>query len=120
MLAGFPTKLGKFLVWPLAQLISLSVLIRIDLLRWPDPFVLWSGRRNDKRGRVRETQRVYMYSDVDPFVPRIVIERHADEAEKSGFSVRKEVFLGSPHVAHARTDGERYWKVVRKVLDRVH
>lgn len=33
VLAGFPTKLGKFLVWLLAQLISPSVLIRIYLLR---------------------------------------------------------------------------------------
>lgn len=116
VLAGFPSKLLKLLVWPLVQLVSLSVIIRIYLLRWPDPFILWSGWHTDGKERVRETQRVYMYSDVDPFVPRADIERHADLAEEAGFSVRREVFWGSPHVAHARTEPGRYWMVVGQML----
>jgi len=116
VLTGFPSNLARLLVWACVQLVSLSVLIRIYLLRFPDPYVLWSGWHND-RGRVRETQRVYMYSDVDPFVPRVDIERHADDAEKAGFRVRREVFWGSKHVAHARGEPERYWGVVGEVLE---
>ena len=50
-------------------------------------------------------------------VPWTEVEEHAEEARKAGLDVRMERFEGSPHVAHARTDLERYWGTVKKVWE---
>ena len=55
------------------------------------------------------TPRLYLYSQAD--------EKHAEEARKAGLDVKIERFEGSPHVAHARSDPERYWSAVKKVWE---
>ncbi|KAE8381058.1 hypothetical protein BDV26DRAFT_289761 [Aspergillus bertholletiae] len=61
-------------------------------------------------------KRCYIYSDADELVAWKDVERHADEAEATGWVVAREKFLGSPHVSHMRTDPERYWGIVRRYL----
>ena len=63
------------------------------------------------------TPRLYLYSQADEMVPWTEVEEHAEEARKAGLDVRMERFEGSPHVAHARTDPERYWGAVKKVWE---
>jgi pimeloyl-ACP methyl ester carboxylesterase len=56
--------------------------------------------------------RLYICSDADTISPLQYVLAHAEEAKKLGYEVRTEVFDNSPHVSHARTDGDRYWKAV--------
>ena len=65
----------------------------------------------------KHTPRLYLYSQADDIVPWTEVEEHAEEARKAGLNVRMERFEGSPHVAHARTDPERYWGAVKKVWE---
>ena len=65
----------------------------------------------------KRTPRLYLYSQADEMVPWTEVEAHAEEARRAGLDVRMERFEGSPHVAHARTDPERYWGVVKKVWE---
>ncbi|GAA6007562.1 hypothetical protein JCM10207_006387 [Rhodosporidiobolus poonsookiae] len=61
--------------------------------------------------------RLYLYSDADKLVPSSDVEAHAAAAEKQGIVVRREKFEGTPHVAHARKEGERYWGAVRRLWE---
>ena len=65
----------------------------------------------------KHTPRLYLYSQADEMVPWMEVEAHAEEARKAGLDVRMERFGGSAHVAHVRTDPERYWGVVKKVWE---
>ncbi|KAL4797427.1 hypothetical protein BDV19DRAFT_45321 [Aspergillus venezuelensis] len=74
---------------------------------------------NDKRimcgsikAREDPPRRCYIYSDTDELVDWRHVEEHAEDAEKKGFLVRREKFLGSDHVAHMKADPRRYWKTV--------
>jgi len=58
--------------------------------------------------------RCYIYSKRDVMVWWKDVEDHADEAEAKGCTVKKEIFLGE-HVAHMRSEGQRYWKIVESV-----
>ncbi|KAB8233494.1 hypothetical protein BDV23DRAFT_159487 [Aspergillus alliaceus] len=61
-------------------------------------------------------RRCYVYSDADELVDWRDVERHADEAEAKGWSVRREKFVGSQHVSHMKYDPERYWGIMRGYL----
>ncbi|KEP52304.1 putative indole-diterpene biosynthesis protein PaxU [Rhizoctonia solani 123E] len=65
--------------------------------------------------------RAYMYSEVDELIPASSVEGHAKKAkELTGGDtgvVRLVKFQGSPHVAHARQDPERYWDTVVKTWE---
>ncbi len=61
---------------------------------------------------MREARRVYIYGPADRITPAAGVERHADEAEARAFRVRREVFEGTGHVAHARKHADRYWRIV--------
>ncbi|KAF6840009.1 hypothetical protein CMUS01_04058 [Colletotrichum musicola] len=60
-----------------------------------------------------EQRRVYLYSREDEMIYWGDVEKHANESKEVGFKVSRERFEGSKHVAHARLDGERYWKAVK-------
>lgn len=46
------------------------------------------------------------------------VEAHADHAESQGYVVyRRDRFFDSQHVAHARSDPERYWCMVREAWE---
>lgn len=84
-------------------------------LRLESPFeTLWQGLSNPRE--IKETKRVYIYSDADDMVPWHHIEDHAAEAKEKGFNVEMERFEGTDHVGHMRSgNGERYWGIVNKL-----
>ncbi|GAA5870928.1 hypothetical protein JCM3774_003483 [Rhodotorula dairenensis] len=63
--------------------------------------------------------RLYLYSPIDELIPPEDVERHAAEARtRAGVQdIRMEKFQQSPHVAHARTDPERYWGAVKRIWE---
>ncbi|KAL3479734.1 hypothetical protein BJX99DRAFT_221665 [Aspergillus californicus] len=67
-------------------------------------------------GQGSPPHRCYIYSEADELVDYRDVESHAADAEAKGFVVRREKFLGSPHVAHMMVDSERYWDVVKLYL----
>lgn len=71
-----------------------------------DPSVLpWTSEK---------TPRVYIYGTDDRIIPSYAIEEHISEAkEEKGLAVTEEPFEGSNHVAHVRTDPNRYWVIVK-------
>jgi hypothetical protein len=112
---GIPRGLiGRIVGIPLCHLLALWKMGSIRLLRFPDDLAVWSQSHNDKLNTA-ELRRVYCYGDKDPVVPFIDVEKHATAAEERGFAVRKEFFKGSSHVAHMRSDPDRYWKIVKDV-----
>jgi len=67
-----------------------------------------------------EVRRTYIYSEADALVDWRDVESHAAAAVENGFrDVRLEKFEGSMHVAHARADEGRYWRVVRETWEGV-
>ncbi|KAK4131618.1 hypothetical protein BT67DRAFT_387281 [Trichocladium antarcticum] len=81
------------------------------------PLAVLAASLNDEGHRGREVRRAYVYSDVDKLVCWRDVEAHARDAQAKGFGVRSEMFEGSPHVAHARTDAERYWGIVKETWE---
>lgn len=81
----------------------------------------WGGALNEGDVLGRQVRRVYVFGDGDEMVDSADVVRHAGEARERGLDgrdgdgerVRLENFGQSKHVAHARTDGERYWGAVR-------
>lgn len=65
-----------------------------------------------------KTERCYIYSDKDELVNWKDVEEHSNEAEQKGWIVTKEKFVGAPHVGHMRKDPERYWKIIKKFINR--
>ncbi|KAJ6008878.1 hypothetical protein N7499_001075 [Penicillium canescens] len=60
--------------------------------------------------------RCYIYSDADELVDWRDTESHALKTEAQGWVVRRELFKGSPHVAHMKADPDRYWGIVKDYL----
>ncbi|KZT02020.1 uncharacterized protein LAESUDRAFT_730733 [Laetiporus sulphureus 93-53] len=63
----------------------------------------------------KATPRLYICSDADKVTPQEEVLTHYEEALTKGFDVTVEKFAGSPHVAHARSDPERYWNAIRRL-----
>jgi alpha-beta hydrolase superfamily lysophospholipase len=62
----------------------------------------------------RAARRLYLYSDVDLLIPPAAVERHAAAARQIGVEdVRLELFKGSPHVSHMRSEPQRYFQVIK-------
>jgi Eukaryotic protein of unknown function (DUF829) len=68
-----------------------------------------------KSGRARN--QCYIYSETDDLIPWQDVEKHAAEAEATGWVVRREKFSGSPHVGHMRADPARYWGIIESYLE---
>lgn len=77
----------------------------------------WSNHHN-RPDLVLEARRTYIYSDTDAIVHPDDVEQHAQEAEKAGYTVRREKFTASAHVSHSRKDTARYWEAVTSTWDR--
>ncbi|KAJ7486405.1 hypothetical protein B0H11DRAFT_1861328 [Mycena galericulata] len=67
------------------------------------------------KGAVRDTPRMYIYSKADKVAEPARIKAHLEEAQRSGFDVRVEVYETTAHVGHAHKDPERYWASVREL-----
>ncbi|RYP91213.1 hypothetical protein DL770_002690 [Monosporascus sp. CRB-9-2] len=104
----------RLLLAPLIALLIAAVSI------WYGPLGFLAGedmltrnqRIHNDRTLARQTNRSYVYGKEDAMVDWRHIEEHARDATAKGIPVRRELYQGSAHVAHMRTDGERYWKIV--------
>ncbi|RSL54591.1 hypothetical protein CEP54_009777 [Fusarium duplospermum] len=102
---------------PLAHLLSSVMWIWMRVLGGRDWVPIWGDRANDP-SRTVETCRSYVYSRVDPLVPHFIVEEHVKDARDKGYAVLHQVDFGdSDHVAHARTNPERYWKIVKETWE---
>ncbi|KAJ7593214.1 hypothetical protein C8J56DRAFT_930578 [Mycena floridula] len=66
----------------------------------------------------KATPRTYIYSNTDKIANFKFVEEHIGEAWGKGFNVIAERFEDSPHVAHAKQDGVRYWGIVSDTWER--
>ncbi|KAI1912946.1 hypothetical protein LOZ53_001038 [Ophidiomyces ophidiicola] len=64
----------------------------------------------------RKAERCYVYSKEDELIMWKDVEQHADQAHSRGWKVSREMFEKSPHVGHMRTDPQRYWMIVARLL----
>jgi len=115
IMAGFPER-WRWIVAPLVHLLNMYFWVFTRLGR---PYALITNPlfHNDTKEK-RETNRTYIYGTNDVMVDWRHVEAHAKEAESKGFVVRREVFLDSAHVAHARSDKSRYWKLVTETWNK--
>ncbi|EME47824.1 hypothetical protein DOTSEDRAFT_124317 [Dothistroma septosporum NZE10] len=59
--------------------------------------------------------RLYMYTKQDTLVPYKEVHEHAEEARRSGYLVKEDVFQEAPHCALVREDAARYWKQIEEL-----
>ena len=114
MTASMPAWM-KWLVGPFLRLWIMTYFLWY-LVPYPDPLQRLA-RSHNKTENANEVRRTYIYSKEDQLVDWKVVEKYAADAAARGFVVRKERFDGSAHVAHARFDGDRYWKAVAETWD---
>ena len=117
ILDAAPSAAARVAVMPIAYLYVALVWLVVTVLRVPDHIGDLGPRAHNDPARVREALRVYIYGPVDRITPAAAVDKHADEAEARGFRVWREVFEGSGHVAHARKDADRYWRIVRQTWE---
>ncbi|KAH8885033.1 hypothetical protein GQ53DRAFT_751638 [Thozetella sp. PMI_491] len=104
----------KLLIGPLVRLWLVYYLF-LGLFR-PDPLKQLALSHNDPK-QAKEVRRTYIYSEEDKLVDWKVVEKYAKDAKSKGFNTRLEKFSGSAHVAHARQDETRYWKIVKETWE---
>ncbi|KAI1201551.1 hypothetical protein F5X97DRAFT_289899 [Nemania serpens] len=116
LIAGFPRGLLRLIVAPFIILIMLNSWIWHVPLSFigGEDFLARNARVLNDQGLVRQTNRTYIYGKADSMIDWRHIEWHAKKATLNAFDVRKEVFENSPHVAHMRTDSQRYWLIVEE------
>ncbi|KAI0485830.1 hypothetical protein F4859DRAFT_472540 [Xylaria cf. heliscus] len=120
LIAGFPRGVLRLLAAPFI------ILMIITAWLWHIPFGFVTGedfltknaRVLNDRDLVKQSNRTYIYGKADTMVDWHHIEKHAKKAISKGLDVRKEAFENSPHVAHMRTDGERYWHIVEETWNK--
>ncbi len=83
VVSGIHAKWMRWLLLPVVHLVGVVWWVRIRLLGIPDELMVWSQAHNDSR-KVRETRRVYMYSDYDKSIPM-----HGLEAACAGSRVER-------------------------------
>lgn len=81
------------------------------------PLALLAASHNVRDLLALEARRTYIFSKEDALIPIEDVQAHAADAEAKGFKVREEEFIGTMHVAHARKEPERYWRVVRETWE---
>ncbi|KAI0879863.1 uncharacterized protein GGS22DRAFT_103533 [Annulohypoxylon maeteangense] len=79
-----------------------------------EDFLSANSRVHNDVDLVQQTNRSYIYGKADVMVDWRHVERHANHAAAKGLVVRREMFEHGPHVSHMRTDGDRYWKIVKE------
>ncbi|KAK2766225.1 hypothetical protein FQN54_007741 [Arachnomyces sp. PD_36] len=87
------------------------------LARLEDEVMVSRKAVNDATLVPEEIERCYIYSDKDELVGWKNVEEHSHEAEKKGWNVTREKFVGAPHVGNMRIDPERYWRIIMKIMN---
>ncbi|KAK4206794.1 putative indole-diterpene biosynthesis protein [Rhypophila decipiens] len=117
ILDGAPSGPIRLAIMPIAYIYVALVWVIVAVLRLPDHIGDLGPRAHNDLTRVRETLRVYIYGPADRITPASGVETHANKAAEQGFNIRREVFDGSGHVAHARKHNDRYWSVIRQTWE---
>ncbi|KAI1189299.1 hypothetical protein F5B17DRAFT_211914 [Nemania serpens] len=114
MIAGFPRGLLRLIIAPFIILVMLNSWIWHGPLSFiaGEDFLSQNARVLNDKGLVKQTNRTYIYGKADTMIDWHHVEQHAKKAISNAFDVRKEMFENSPHVAHMRTDSQRYWRIV--------
>ncbi|TFY83486.1 hypothetical protein EWM64_g525 [Hericium alpestre] len=119
---------------------AFTITIRSPFIRYPAMFIAWLifaslflfhallGRKRQMEEVTRALQRthllpwigeatprLYIYSKRDALIPYTTVAQHAAEARALGYAVDTEVFDKTMHVAHMRSDPDRYWAAVQRV-----
>jgi hypothetical protein len=110
-IAGVPKGIWRWIMAPIIHVLDIYLWIMASFLGRPY-HLLTNGDWHNNPQKTRQTNRTYIYGKADEMVEWEHIELHARQAAEKGYTVRKEVFEGSTHVAHMRTDEGRYWKIV--------
>uniref|UniRef100_A0A8H7N2K7 Indole-diterpene biosynthesis protein PaxU n=1 Tax=Bionectria ochroleuca TaxID=29856 RepID=A0A8H7N2K7_BIOOC len=109
--------LARIMATPLAHLLSMCLWVWVRVLGGVDWLRVW-GQAANNRTRSVETCRSYVFSAADPLVRKDAVQANAKDALVEGFHVLyQEDFGNSKHAAHARSDPDRYWRVVRDTWD---
>jgi hypothetical protein len=66
----------------------------------------------------KQTPYLYIYSKADKSVPYRHIQPHTELAESQGQDVTRLLFDSSGHVAHMKSDPERYWGAIKTIWSR--
>lgn len=112
--AGFPAWMSPF--------VHLIIAFQLFTSLFAEPVGTKGGRwglvLNEPAVLSVQERRAYLYADGDEMVDPRHVERHAEEAKEGlGGAVKMLNFGSSRHVAHARTDPERYWGAVKEVWE---
>ncbi|EAS30773.1 uncharacterized protein CIMG_06252 [Coccidioides immitis RS] len=86
------------------------------LLRKKHPSFRLREGLNDSKLIDGGAERCYVYSKEDELIHWRDVEEHAEDARAKGWNVSREMFEKSPHVSHMRTDPQRYWRIVGRLL----
>lgn len=105
----------KYIFWLLA--FSLLVFLRLTARIFCLENFIQKARRllNDPQTTTLDSNRCYIYSKTDKLIDWQHVEDHGIEAKRHGYKVSMDLFSGSAHVSHMRTDPERYWRIVQRV-----
>lgn len=113
---GLPT-LQRLVAAPFLYAFALFWTVSMALGVLPNSLREWSVAHNHHPANAAELRRVYVYSPADTLTAYEDVEAHSAEAKTKGFSVALEKFDRSAHVAHVRKDENRYWGLVKKVME---
>ncbi|KAL8346517.1 hypothetical protein RB601_003802 [Gaeumannomyces tritici] len=106
----------RFLLTPFLHAAVIAYYVTHFILPWNrargDNFARWATTHNNPAINSTEVRRAYIYSKEDKLVGFDAVEEHGRGAKEKGFNVRLERFVGTDHVAHARGEAERYWRIV--------
>ncbi|KAK7977798.1 hypothetical protein PG988_005288 [Apiospora saccharicola] len=116
IMASIPKGIYQWLFSPFLRILSFWFMIVVKVLRRPYN-LLTNANFHNNRAEVRQSYRAYIYGEKDKMVEWRHVEHHAQQAQAKGYVVRMERFADSPHVAHLRTDEERYLRIVRETWE---
>lgn len=72
----------------------------------------WAAHNERSKNRA-EMRRTYIYSEEDQLIRYQDVEENAAIGRERGYDTRLEKFMGTAHVAHARGDEQRYWRIMK-------
>ncbi|KAL8736231.1 MAG: hypothetical protein Q9166_000386 [cf. Caloplaca sp. 2 TL-2023] len=111
-----PNGLKKLLQF-LVGVFTTIYLFSFTLLGRKDNATLVCEMCNDPKLFGLEGKRVYMYTNADEWIPEAEIMREIDAAERKGWEVRRERFVGCRHNRCVLKDGQRYWVIVKELWE---
>lgn len=110
---------SPFALYPIYFLLiaTWTVLKAFEAIFRPGPIFIDKIRSNlvDMTLLAKETRRLYIYSEADEAIRFQDVESHIEEVRLAGAHAVVEKYKSSPHVAHMRTDGDRYLNTIQNV-----